>query len=217
MRIRAISISCIYLIATFSLEAATPQSQSADNTNFHSTPIQGHAPAASAHILRYNLDKPKPGSGNEKGNLHIIYSDGTEVVGILAPKPKGTVAEGEYTQVGINSIKVAPDHQTIGWAEMVENCCTSYSIPVSLAIYSAGGEVLHIKQGQMLWYWNFRDNGKHVVTVWGATHGPQIGTYQLIDLSTKRLLDEVYGDEDTQSLKPSAPQWAKQTEMEMTR
>ena len=63
----------------------------------------------------------------------------------------------------------------------------------------------------MLWYWTFRDDGKHVAAVWGPTHGPEVGDYQLYDVKTGRQVSEVFGDPETQSLKAGAPEWAKET------
>jgi hypothetical protein len=83
-----------------------------------------------------------------------------------------------------------------------------------LAIYGSGKAVLRIQQGQMLWYWTFRDSGKHAVAVWGPTHGPEVGDYQLYDAKTGHLISEVYGDPTTQSLRADAPEWAKETERE---
>ena len=51
--------------------------------------------------------------------------------------------------------------------------------------------------------------GKRLAIVFGLTHGPEVGDYRLYDVQTGKLISEVFGDEDTQALKPNAPQWAK--------
>lgn len=189
-----------------------------DDAVFSSTPIQGPIPAGTAHILNYRLDKATPGSGDETGNLHIVYSDGTEVVCRMALKTTAPATDATvFNQVGIDDIKVAADRRTLGWEEMSDNCCTSYAIPVSLAIYRAGGSILHIRQGQMIWYWAFRDGGRRVAVVWGATHGPEVGDYQLIDVGSGRLIAEAYGDGKIQALDADAPPWARRTEQAMHR
>jgi hypothetical protein len=71
---------------------------------------------------------------------------------------------------------------------------------------------LHIQQGQALWYWTFRDGGEHVAAVWGPTHGPYGGDYQLYDAKTGHLISEVFGDPRTQSLSADVPEWVKETE-----
>jgi hypothetical protein len=179
------------------------------------TEIQGPAAAETAHIVKYYVDKAAPGSDYETGSLHIVYTDGTEIIEKLPPKEKSTEANTVYNQEGISDLEVAADKRTIGWTEMVDNCCTSYSVPLSVAIYQSGKEVLHIQQGQMVWYWTFLDGGKRVSVVWGPTHGPEVGDYQLYDAKTGRMLSEVFGKEDIQALAPDAPEWAKLVEEKM--
>jgi hypothetical protein len=179
------------------------------------TEIQSSAPAQTAHITKYYVDKAAPGSDYETGNLHVIYTDGTEVIEKIPPKEKSTEANTVYNQEGISDIEVAADKRTIGWTAMVDNCCTSYTVPVSVAIYQSGKKVLHIQQGQMVWYWTFLSGGKHVAVVWGLTHGPEVGDYQLYDAKTGRMLSEVFGEEDIQGLAPNAPKWAKLVEEQM--
>jgi len=194
------------------LAAFCAQSVGGDQPNVQLTPIHGNMPAQDASIVKYYLDEPSPQSGYETGNLHIVYSDKTEVVETLLPKEKSTEKNIVYNQEGITDVKVAPDKRTIGWAENFDNCCTSYSIPIALAIYGSGKTVLHIQQGQMVWYWTFRDGGKDVAAVWGPTHGTEAGDYQLYDVKTGHLLSEVFDDPTTQSLSADAPAWAKEIE-----
>ena len=179
------------------------------------TEIQSPAPAETAHIAKYYVDKAAAGSDHETGNLHVIYSDGTEVIEKIPPKEKNTEANTVYNQEGISDIKVATDGRTIGWTAMADNCCTSYSVPLSVAIYQSGKKVLHIEQGQMVWYWTFLNGGEQVSIVWGAVHGAEVGDYQLYDLGTGRMLSEVLGKEDIQRLAPNAPEWAKLVEEQM--
>jgi hypothetical protein len=177
--------------------------------------IQGSAPAETAQIAKYYVDKAAPGSDHETGNLHIIYTDGTEVIEKIPPKKKSTEANTVYNQEGISDVEVAADKRTIGWTAMVDNCCTSYSVPLSVAIYQSGKKVLHIQQGQMVWYWTFLNGGERVSIVWGPTHGPEVGDYQLYDAKTGRMISEVFGEEDIQRLQPNAPEWAKLVEEQM--
>jgi hypothetical protein len=67
----------------------------------------------------------------------------------------------------------------------------------------------------MVWYWTFLDGGKKIAAVWGTTHGPEIGDYQLYDARTGQILSEALGDVDIQALQPNAPKWAKETERKM--
>jgi hypothetical protein len=176
------------------------------------TPLKGNVPAEDAYIIKYDVDEPSPGSEYETGSLHIVYSNGTEIIEAPRPKEKSPETNVVFNQEGIADVKVAPDKRTIGWAENFDNCCTSYSVPLVLAIYRSGDNILHMKQGQMLWYWTFRDGGKRVAAVWGPTHGTDAGDYQLYDVKTGRMVSDVFGDLETQSLSADAPQWARETE-----
>ena len=194
------------------LTSLCAQTADGDQPAVKVTQIKGNVPAENVYILKYYVDKPSPDSGYETGTLHIAYSDKTEIVEALLPKEKSTERKIVYNQEGITDVKVAADKRTIGWAETFDNCCTSYSIPIALAIYRSGDTILHIQQGQALWYWTFRDSGEHVAAVWGPTHGPYGGDYQLYDAKTGHLISEVFGDPRTQSLSADAPEWAKETE-----
>jgi hypothetical protein len=199
---------CFGLILT----SCCAHAEAADQPAVKSTQIETSVPAGNAYIVKYYVKEPSPASGYETGNLHIVYSDKTEVIKRLRPKEKSTENDTIYNQEGITEVKLAPDRRTIAWEETFDNCCTSYSIPLVLAIYRSGGTILHIQQGQMLWHWAFRDGGRRIAAVWGTTHGPAVGDYQLYDTETGRVVSEVFGDPATQSLKADAPEWAKEIE-----
>lgn len=193
------------LLASFSARAAAD-----DRPAVTFTKINNNSPAGNAYIVRFYVDRPSSESSYETGNLHILYSDNREITAALLPKEKSTASNVVYNQEGITEVKLAPDKRTIGWEETFDNCCTSYSVPLVLAVYRSGRTILRIQQGQMLWRWAFREGGKQVAAVWGATHGPEIGDYQLYDVETGRLISEVFGDPATQSLHADAPEWAKE-------
>jgi hypothetical protein len=162
-----------------------------------------------AEITRFFIEEPKKDSGYETGPLHIIYDDGTEVVKSLPPLTASTEKETVFNAVGFSGVQLAADRQTLGWTINVENCCTSYSIPLSLVVFRHK-QVLHtFDQAQMVWSWMFVQGGERVAVVFGPTHGPQVGDYWLYDVKTGKHISEVWGDEDTQALKPNAPEWAK--------
>lgn len=151
-----------------------------------------------------------PGSGYETGPLHIVYLDGTEVVKTLPPLKHSSEKEIVFNAVGFSDVHLARDRQTLGWTVNVQNCCTSYSIPLSVVVFR-NKRVLHtFEQGQMVWSWTFVDDGNQVAVVFGPTHGTEIGDYRLYDVKSGKLLSEVWGDAETQSLKKDAPDWAKQ-------
>jgi hypothetical protein len=186
-----------------------------DSPTIVRTKIHSKLPASTAHIVRFYIDEAPSNSGYETGNLNIVYSDKTEVIVKVPPKKEITAKELNENQEGISEPKLADDKRTIGWTEDMHNCATSYAVPLAIAVYQSGETVLHIQQGQMVWFWRFLDGGKKIAAVWGPTHGSSAGDYQLYDVSTGRMLSEVFGNERTPSLGPDAPEWAKQTEQEM--
>jgi hypothetical protein len=159
-----------------------------------------------AEIRRFSIEEPKKDSGYETGPLHIIDGDGTEIVKTLPPLKK---EPDNDNAVGFSDVQLAEDRQTLGWTINVENCCTSYSIPTSVVVFRHK-QVLHtFDQGQMVWSWMFVQGGERVAVVFGPTHGPEVGDYRLYDVKTGKLVSETWGDEDTQTLKLNAPEWAK--------
>jgi hypothetical protein len=209
MKIKALLLCLCF---GFLLTLLCAQPVDADQPSVKVTRIQGNIPAKNGYIVKFYVDKSSPNSGYETGDLHIVYSDKTEIVERPKPKERGTEKEIVYNQEGIGDVKVASDKRTIGWTETFDNCCTSYSIPIVLAIYLSGDSILEIEQGQMLWYWTFRDGGKHIAAVWGPTHGTEVGDYQLYDTRTGRMVSEVFANPASQSLSADAPVWARETE-----
>jgi len=186
------------------LLAATAFGQSSLTSQENKTPSQ------TALIMKYFIAEPEAGSGYETGPLRIIYSDGTEVVRTLPPLKPSTDNDIVFNAVGFSDVQLAPDRQTLGWTINFENCCTSYSIPLSVVVFRQNHMLHTLDPGQMVWRWMFLEGGKQVGVVSGPTHGPEIGHYLLYDVSTGKIVAEVHGDADTQSLKPDAPDWAKQ-------
>jgi hypothetical protein len=170
---------------------------------------QPDAPNPDAKITKFFIDEAEPGSGYETGPLHILYSDGTHFTQKLPPLKKSTDKERVFNAVGFSQVQLADDEKTLGWAVQVENCCTSYSVPLSIVVFRSG-QVLHSFEERMVWNWMFLPGGKQLAVVWGATHGPEVGDYRLYDIASGKILSEVWGDEKIQALKDDAPNWAKQ-------
>src|SRR5690242_16398727 len=150
MNIRVVPWLCVALLP-IPLCAQTNN----DQPSITYTDIRGRVPAQNAHIVKYYVDAPASSSGDETGNLHIFYSDKTEVSDTFRPKRQITDDSKDvvYNQRGIIDVKMTSDARIIGWAETIENGGTSYAIPYALAIYHSGKTILHIEQGQMLWIW----------------------------------------------------------------
>jgi len=155
----------------------------------------GGRPTVHANVVEFFVEKP---DSYATGSLHIIYSDGAQVVEVLPPEDarKGDAEN----QVGISSVQLAGDQKTVGWAQTYFIGGQSYPIPLVLTLYRSGSIIRRIRQGQMIWGWSFLDGAQKAAIVWGLTHGPEVGDYQLYDVNTGRKLAEAYGDEATQQL-----------------
>lgn len=165
-------------------------------------------PPADAEITKFFINDSEEGSRYETGPLHIIYSDGTEIVQTLPPLVASTDKEIVFNDVGFAHLQLAPDRQTLGWEVDVENCCTSYPVPLRVVVFRHGKVLRSFAPGQMVWEWMFLLDGKRLAIVTGPTHGPEVGHYCLYNVQTGKLIAEVFGDESTQSLKSDAPAWA---------
>jgi hypothetical protein len=216
MTIRVV-LSMLWLVCLS--ETARTQTNGTDQPKIAVTKIDGNVPAADAQIIKYYVDKTTPESGHETGSLHILYGDKTEVIEKLPPKQKSIEDSVVFHEEGITEPKVAEDKRTIAWTEQFDNCCTSYSIPLVLAIYRSGGHIVEIQQGQMVWKWMFLDGGKRIAAVWGPVHFSDIGDYQLYDTESGHMIEEVLANAEVEGkngtvhgLGPKAPAWAKQLE-----
>lgn len=199
--------------------AVSAQAKDPDQPIVNVTKIADAPPSNYAYIVKYHVDDAPAGSDYETGSLHIIYSDKTEVIEKLPPKQKSTADNVVYDEVGITDLKLSEDRRTIAWTENFANGGTSYSIPMVLAIYRSGKNLVEIQQGQMVWNWMFVDSGKRIATVWGPVHGSDIGDYQLYDTETGRMIERAIGDKKIESkdgtihgVGPGAPAWVKEME-----
>ena len=199
--------------------AAWAQPSRADQPKIAITRIDGTVPAADAYIVRCYIDKAAPGSGYETGSLHVVYSDQTEVTERLRPKEKGSKDSVVFNETAFAEPRVGEDKRTIAWTEQFENYGTSYSIPLVLAVYRSGNNIVEIQQGQMVWNWMLLEGGKRLAAVWGPVHSSDIGDYELYDTETGRMIDEVFADAEVagkngtvHGLGANAPVWAKQLE-----
>jgi hypothetical protein len=77
----------------------------------------GSRPTADAHVVRLFIEKPDE---YETGSLHIVYSDGTDVVETVPPKAE---PKAEDSQAGFSDLEVASDQKTAGWGETYWKCC----------------------------------------------------------------------------------------------
>jgi hypothetical protein len=111
--------------------------------------------------------------------VHIVYSSGEHWTML---KEKGCAA--------LSDIRIAEDRVTVGWLLEIDNCCTSYSIPFTLAVRRPGLPIRRFSPGVMICAWQFREQGDRVAVYADTVHGNLNPTYELYDVRTGRKLDE---------------------------
>lgn len=129
------------------------------------------------------------------GKAHINYKNGPSVV--ASPEPK---------QVGCDNVVVANDGRTVGWTVLMDNCCTSYPIPLSVIVMKNGKSKV-FNHVQMVWKWRFVDDGKHLAVLWGPVHGWPSAATLYASRSGKQL-------SSWNRYSGAAPEWAKIWEQE---
>jgi len=126
---------------------------------------------------------------SEDGKAHVVYATGR--TSVIHPEPK---------QVGCTYISIADDKHTVGWATLVENCCTSYPIAVALVVLKDDKKIV-IPSPEMVWEWRFIDGGKRLVLLSGPVHG-RAAEAGLYDAQSGRKLESWDGSD-------SPPRWAE--------
>jgi len=122
------------------------------------------------------------------GRAHVVYANGVD--NAMAPEPQ---------QVGCSNVSTAMNGRSVGWSVLVENCCTSYPIPISIVVYT-GKKKAVISPGQMVWEWQFIGNGDRIAVLSGPVHG-WASEARLYDAQTAKPLASWRG-------KGTAPDWA---------
>jgi hypothetical protein len=125
---------------------------------------------------------------------HLVLHSGAE-----------KVIAAEEQQVGVENFVISPDHRTVGWSVLVDNCCTSYPVPVTLILYRSGKKIA-LASGQTVWKWHFMANGDRLAVLWGPTHS-WAGQACLYDSRTGKQLGQWWGRGDP-------PDWAAEWEDE---
>jgi hypothetical protein len=110
------------------------------------------------------------------GAVHVVESGGATKSIPLEPK-----------QVGSDHLRIAPDRHTVGWSVLIDNCCTSYPVPVTVNVYRDGKKVSISPDGLMVWKWHFVGRGERVAVLYGPAHGNAVGA-NLYDTRNGKLL-----------------------------
>jgi hypothetical protein len=135
------------------------QTNGTGESDAHRTDKHNTQPSAGSKIIKFYIAEAAPNSGYETGPLHVIYSDGAHVIQELPPLKKSTAKETIFNAVGFSQVQLAADRQTLGWAIQVENCCTSYSLALSVVLFRSGRILRSISTGHMVWSWMFLQGG----------------------------------------------------------
>lgn len=168
--------------------------------------------SADATIVKYYVADAAPGSTYETGPIHIVYSDGKEVVEKLPPQEKSTEDMTVLNPEGISDPQLAEDQQTMGWSESYETPGANYSTPQVLVLYRSGKIIQRLQDGQMLWGWTFLKGGNKVAAQWGPLHGSMGIAIRLYQVETGKILSEFTGNESDM---PHAPAWAKEAQAQI--
>lgn len=127
------------------------------------------------------------------GARHIVFSDGKHV---KVKKEKGEV---DSTALEPTSPVIADDRQTLGWLVYYKNLYTSYPIPKMLMVYRTARPPLRLGGGEMVGDWQFVARGKQVAFYTNTVHGDLEPHYELHDVRTGRLIEELDGPLDEKS------------------
>ena len=100
------------------------------------------------------------------------------------------VLEADSGQVGFDAIAVAKDGRSVGWLALYANCCTSYSIPLKLVIYTQGRRRTFEGTGLPIWRWRFSDEGTRVAFEQETVHGGIGIHYELREVASGRLVEK---------------------------
>ena len=91
-------------------------------------------------------------------------------------------------QVGFTQVRLSGDRKRLGWVAQFPNCCTSYPVPLQLAVSSENGSVVVFPASQAIFKWNFAKGSKAVVYRQEALHGSAVATYSLGRLKDGKIL-----------------------------
>jgi hypothetical protein len=127
-----------------------------------------------------------------------VVGDGR--VALVFSKDTTRTIPAEDGQVGCENVRIALDRHTVAWSVLIENCCTSYPVRVTLVVYRDSKKVL-ISPGQMIWDWNFVGRGNRIAILSGPVHG-WANAASLYDSHSGKLLRSWNGV-------GTVPEWAR--------
>src|SRR5438128_2093966 len=124
-------------------------------------------------------DKYTAASVDDSGRLHIQTSDGRSIFLMK-----------QRDQEGFDNIAISPNGDAVGWLDLYPNCCTSYPIPLKLAVYMNGKLRTFTGSELPIWRWHFTADGHNVAFEQETVHGESGVHYELWDIVTGRLISQ---------------------------
>ena len=125
-------------------------------------------------------------------------------------KARAVVFKKDSEQTSFDQIAISKGGESVGWLAMYPNCCTSYSIPLKLRVYSRGRLRTFGGDSLPIWRWQFTSDGKRVAFEQETVHGGFGVHYELRDVQTGRLIaefDPPVGSDNRSTASANAPQW----------
>ena len=136
---------------------------------------------------------------NKNHDLVITTSKGQRIV---LGKSERTPVDQRQTE--FNDIAISRDGAAVGWAAYFPNCCTSYTVPMVVEVYSAGKRHT-FEPPSAPHYWCFVDGSARVGAISTTLHGPQHAVIELWDIATGSKRGAFVWMEDEEY--PGAPAW----------
>ena len=129
------------------------------------------------------------------GLVHVVLAAGGETVAAPEKYPeKG----GLPLQASVDNPIIAADGRTVGWIVNFDNCCTSYPIPLILAVYRDGRVIQRLTPSDyppMILDWHFVAGGKQIAISTGPLHGDDSSwAFELYAVATGRLIQRWDGN-----------------------
>lgn len=137
-------------------------------------------------------------------HIERVYADDNGTVHVALVNGKSATIRKQKEQVGADEVKVAPDRRTAGWTELYPNCCTSYPIPLAIAVYRDGRVRRRFRPGLMIYRWQFWEDGRQIAYCSGTVHSDGGVRCELHDVESGRKTADFAGLPDEHS-----PAWAR--------
>ncbi len=139
---------------------------------------------------------------NSTPRFRRVYTGHDALAHVVTRSNTDRAIPAEPQQVAVSSPALSADGRIAGWLVEVENCCTSYPIPVSLVLYSESSHRV-IGDGLMIYSWCFVPRTATVAIASGTVHGMQGQNLTLYNIRSGKQVRQWTGDDDA---KP--PTWA---------